>query len=219
MNRLAKVFAAALAAVALAGSAQAYEAFKGPLGLLHKAPGTFDGYTLIAPQRANITYLIDMDGNVVHEWKSDYGCFYAELMPNGNLIRHSTLPGVQPGFGGQAGLFEEFDWDGKKVWEYKSYIPNEEVSHHTFEVMPNGNLLILVWKKHSYEDALAKGLKPDAICSRKVSSRASRSLKVSGPTSSGKSNTEPEKSCGNGMSGIISVPVRIRSISISLFPT
>ena len=83
-------------------------------------------------------------------------------MPNGNLIRHSSLPGVRPSFGGQAGLFEEFDWNGKKVWEYKCYIPDEEVSHHTFEVMPNGNLLILVWKKYSYEDALAKGLKPDA---------------------------------------------------------
>ena len=162
MKRLTKAVAAGIAALALAGSAQAYEAFKGPLGLLHKAPGTFDGYTLVAPQQANTTYLMDMDGNVVNEWKSDYGCFYAELMPNGNLIRHSSLPGVLPSFGGQAGLFEEFDWNGKKVWEYKCYIPDEEVSHHTFEVMPNGNLLILVWKKYSYEDALAKGLKPDA---------------------------------------------------------
>jgi len=94
MKRLTKAVAAGIAALALAGSAQAYEAFKGPLGLLHKAPGTFDGYTLVAPQQANTTYLMDMDGNVVNEWKSDYGCFYAELMPNGNLIRHSSLPGV-----------------------------------------------------------------------------------------------------------------------------
>ena len=90
MKRLTKAVAAGIAALALAGSAQAYEAFKGPLGLLHKAPGTFDGYTLVAPQQANTTYLMDMDGNVVNEWKSDYGCFYAELMPNGNLIRHSA---------------------------------------------------------------------------------------------------------------------------------
>ena len=96
MKRLTKAVAAGIAALALAGSAQAYEAFKGPLGLLHKAPGTFDGYTLVAPQQANTTYLMDMDGNVVNESKSDYGCFYAELMPNGNLIRHSSQPGVRP---------------------------------------------------------------------------------------------------------------------------
>ena len=29
---------------------------------------------LVAPQQANTTYLMDMDGNVVNEWKSDYGC-------------------------------------------------------------------------------------------------------------------------------------------------
>ena len=47
MKRLTGIVAAGIAALALAGSAQAYEAFKGPLGLLHKAPGTFDGYTPI----------------------------------------------------------------------------------------------------------------------------------------------------------------------------
>ena len=35
MKRLTKAVAAGIAALALAGSAQAYEAFKGPLGLLH----------------------------------------------------------------------------------------------------------------------------------------------------------------------------------------
>lgn len=162
--RFAKAWTAALSVALLAAGAapaMAYEAFKGPLGLLAKASGSFDGYTLVAPQEATSTYLIDMDGNVVNEWLSDYGCFYAELLPNGNLVRHSTLPDVYPSFGGQAGLIEEFDWSGKKVWEYKSYIPGEEVSHHTFEVMPNGNILLLVWKKRSYEEALTKGLDPN----------------------------------------------------------
>lgn len=66
---------------------------------------------------------MDMDGNVVNEWKSDYGCFYAELMPNGNLIRHSSLPGVRPSFGGQAGLFEEFDWTEKRYGNTNAIFP------------------------------------------------------------------------------------------------
>ena len=41
MKRLTNAVAAGIAAMALAGSAQAYEEFKGPLGLLHKAPDTF----------------------------------------------------------------------------------------------------------------------------------------------------------------------------------
>ena len=158
MKPLAKAVAAGIAALALAGSAQAYEAFKGPLGLLQKSAGTCDGYTLVAPQSAKITYLIDMDGKVINEWKSDYIGFYAELMPNGNLIRHSVVPDAWPAFGGMAGLLEEFDWSGKKVWEHKIFTPGKEVSHHTFEVMPNGNILVLVWKYRSYEEAVAKGL-------------------------------------------------------------
>ena len=74
-----------LAASAL--PALAYEAFQGPLGLLQKGQGTYEGYTLLAPQDSTMTYLLDMDGRVVNEWKSEYPCFYAELLPNGNLLR------------------------------------------------------------------------------------------------------------------------------------
>ena len=150
-----------LAASAL--PALAYEAFQGPLGLLQKGQGTYEGYTLLAPQDSTMTYLLDMDGRVVNEWKSEYPCFYAELLPNGGMLRHSRIPDAAPNFGGAAGLLEEFDWSGKKIWEYKCYTPGKEVSHHTFEVMPNGNILLPVWQYHSYDEAIAKGLDPDKL--------------------------------------------------------
>ena len=37
------------------------------------------------------------------------------------------------------------------------------MSHHTFEVMPNGNILLPVWQYHSYDEAIAKGLDPDKL--------------------------------------------------------
>ena len=55
---------------------------------------------------------------------------------------------------------EEFDWNGNKIWEYKMYIPGKEVSHHTYEIMPNGNYLLIGWEFKSYDEALAKGMKP-----------------------------------------------------------
>ena len=161
MNRM---LTGCLGLVFLAASvlpAFAYEAFQGPLGLLQKRQGTYEGYTLLAPQKSKTTYLLDMDGKVVNEWKSEYGCFYAELLPDGNLLRHSRLPQRDPDFGGAAGLLEEFDWSGKKIWEYKCYTPGKEVSHHTFEVMPNHNVLLLVWEHHTFDEALAKGLEPE----------------------------------------------------------
>lgn len=79
------------------------------------------------------------------------------------MLRHSRIPDAAPNFGGAAGLLEEFDWSGKKIWEYKCYTPGKEVSHHTFEVMPNGNILLPVWQYHSYDEAIAKGLDPDKL--------------------------------------------------------
>lgn len=146
---------------AIAAPAVAYEAFTGPLGLLQNREGALQGYTLLAPQESKMTYLLDMNGKVVNEWKSDYTCFYAEMLPNGNMLRHSAIPKAAPNFGGSAGLLEEFDWAGKKVWEHKIYTPEKEISHHTFEVMPNGNLLVLIWEHKTYEEALAKGLDPN----------------------------------------------------------
>ena len=42
----------------------------------------FDGYNLFSPYFYNETHLIDMEGNIVHTWKSDYmpGLF-AHLLP------------------------------------------------------------------------------------------------------------------------------------------
>lgn len=40
-------------------------------------------------------------------------------------------------------------------------VTGREVSHHTFEAMPDGNYLMLIGEDKSYEEALAKGLDPD----------------------------------------------------------
>lgn len=161
MKKVVSAFASMGLMLSLAAPAAAYEAFTGPLGLLQNREGAVQGYTLLAPQDSKSTYLLDMQGKVVNEWRSEYPCFYAELLPNGNMLRHSRIPEAGPNFGGAAGLLEEFDWTGKKVWEYKCYTPDKEVSHHTFEVMPNGNVLVLVWEYRSYDDAIAKGLDPN----------------------------------------------------------
>lgn len=158
MKRIAVIFVLLATVFIFAGSAAAYQSFKGPLGVLQDNPGVTDGYVLIAPQNSKITYLIDNKGNIVKEWKSEYPCFYAEMLPNGNMARHSRNMAWGPNFGGAGGLIEEFDWDGNIVFSYTMYIENKEILHHTFEVMPNGNYLLLGWEYKSYEEAVAKGL-------------------------------------------------------------
>ena len=112
MRRIGLTLLALGVTLALSAPASAYQAFKGPLGVLQNKLDATEGYVLIAPQNCKTTYLMDKDGNVVHEWVSKYDAFYAELLPNGNLARHSRLPEAGPNFGGAAGLIEEFNWDG-----------------------------------------------------------------------------------------------------------
>lgn len=75
--------------VGIGTSAYAYQALVGPTGvLLYKSNKTYDGYTLYAPLTSKRTYLIDMQGNIVNTWDSEYyPGLYAELLPNGNLLR------------------------------------------------------------------------------------------------------------------------------------
>ena len=105
------------------------------------------------------TYLIDMEGNIVHTWKHDHPAFYAELLPNGNLLRAEKIAGSPVNFGGWYGLLREYAWDGKVVWEYKVSNPRQ-IAHHGFDRLPNGNTAILIWENKTYDEALAKGRDP-----------------------------------------------------------
>jgi hypothetical protein len=46
------------------------------------------GFNVIAAGRE--TYLLDMDGRVVHEWRSKRATFVAYLLTDGNLLRDGS---------------------------------------------------------------------------------------------------------------------------------
>ena len=48
------------------------------------------------------------------------------------------------------------DWDGTPVWSYR-YNDEKKRSHHDFEVLPNGNILLISWVVHSRDEAIAAG--------------------------------------------------------------
>ncbi len=153
-----------------------YEALTGPTGvLLYDKDKAYNGYTLFSPTvNCKETYLIDMDGNVVHTWKTQYTPgLYSELLPNGNLLIGGVVP-QDPGFcgiGGVGGVIQELDWNGNVVWEYKLFEPGKAIQHHTFKRLPNGNTMILAWEAKSKKEALAKGRNPKTIPDKPVKSK------------------------------------------------
>ena len=143
------------------------------VGLFLNTPKACNGYTLFAPKHNTVTYLIDNEGRVMHQWKSAYEPGQsAYLLPNGHLLRAGMLR-VQGGTGGgEGGRIEEYDWDGNLAWEF-NHATRDYQLHHDIKPMPNGHILALMVERKSREEAIAAGfdarllrdefLVPDAV--------------------------------------------------------
>lgn len=126
------------------------------VGLINQSEETFDGYTLIAPMRSRNIYLIDNCGEIVHRWQSQYqNATVAYMLEDGSLIRSYAVPGSFSG-GGITGGIEHIDWESNVIWDYE-YTSNDYHHHHDFEVLPNGNILILAWERKGAFQATQAG--------------------------------------------------------------
>jgi hypothetical protein len=135
-----------------------------PRGVRVKTEGATPGYLLFAPLNSDTTYLIDNDGQVVRTWKSEFAPGASVVMrDNGHVVRAGFEPTTQ-GFsgGGQGGRFQEFTFDGELVWEH-SINDASRLAHHDFAVMPNGNILAVVWDLTSADDARRAGRRENFI--------------------------------------------------------
>jgi hypothetical protein len=138
----------------------------GPLttGLVFNNPGASSNLTLFSPNTTTTTYLINKNGGIVNQWESDYlPGLHAYLLEDGSLIR-AAAPHGNGGNGsisaaGAGGLIERFNWSGQKVWEY-SYDSPSVLQHHSFEVMPSGNILMIAWEVKSEAEATQAGRDP-----------------------------------------------------------
>ena len=114
----------------------------------------YEGYTLfchsydppnIAAGESASIYLIDMEGNVVHEWNVKTALQLTELLPNGNLY-YTTRDRSDIN---QAGL-REIDPEGNIVWSFHCRID------HDFHVMENDHIMI-----HCIMDKMAPDIGPE----------------------------------------------------------
>ncbi|MFM7138573.1 MAG: hypothetical protein ACKO1M_16140, partial [Planctomycetota bacterium] len=126
----------------------------------------FGGYTLFAPSSSTTTYLIDQEGHEVNRWTSGFTPMTAELLPDGSMIRAARVPTQgapnKQWAPGTSGRIEKFNWDGDLVWSYTLATPDAHL-HHDFEVMPNGNVLMIAWERKTYAEAVAAGRRPDDV--------------------------------------------------------
>jgi len=122
---------------------------------------SFEGYTLFSPEYYLTTYLINNSGEIVKKWKSNYiQCAQCCLLENGNLLR-ASLARINPYFpgGGMTGRLEMFNWDGDLIWLFE-HTTKDYCLNHGFEVLPNGNILMIAWEVKTYGEAIDAGRNP-----------------------------------------------------------
>ncbi len=79
-----------------------------PRGLKINSDGLADGYIMFAVPNSSLVYLVNRRGEVVHEWKGNYGSFNAYLMDDGSVVQGADDPDYPVfGFGGPYGRIQK----------------------------------------------------------------------------------------------------------------
>lgn len=127
------------------------------IGLFQNQPGSFDGYTLLAPLGSSETFLIDNCGREVHRWSSSFQpAMEAKLLENGLLLRTCEIENPKFHAGGGGGRIELLDWDSNITWWYE-YSSDSVRQHHDAIALPNGNIMFIAWQYKSRSACLAAG--------------------------------------------------------------
>lgn len=133
------------------------------VGVFNIDNDVFDGYTLFSPAANTKAYLINECGQVINSWESEYRPGNAVyLSPDGNLYRAGRLNNLQIHAGGGGGIIEKFNWQGEVVWSFEYNSPTYR-AHHDFQVLPNGNVLILAWELKTQQESLDNGRNPNLL--------------------------------------------------------
>lgn len=137
------------------------------IGIFLNTEDSFDGYTMFSPNNGTTTYLINNCGEMVHSWTStQFVALTSYLGENGYLYRHGRLPGMQ---GENSPYIEVLDWDGNIIWSFSS-MPEYGRSHHDFEILPNGNIVMIVHDERTQADVIQNGgnIADDILISEKL---------------------------------------------------
>ncbi|MEF8848628.1 MAG: aryl-sulfate sulfotransferase [Candidatus Thermoplasmatota archaeon] len=125
----------------------------------------YQGYNLFTPEYTKNTCLVNNKGEIIHQWNGKYiqGMDVA-LLENGNIIRADSSYPPSPrllagGFTGHIGVYNQ---NGLCTWEF-TYSNSDHCLHHAFEVLPNGNILMIAVEYRSAEEAIKSGRNPKKL--------------------------------------------------------
>ena len=133
------------------------------VGLFTQNAGSAEGYVLFSPISSNNSYLIDKCGDLVHSWTGTHHPGQSVyLLQNGNLLRPGSTNNNVFTAGGNGGIVELFDWNSNLIWSY-NLSSTTQCQHHDIRILPNGNVLAIVWELKTANEAVAVGRNPSLL--------------------------------------------------------
>lgn len=130
----------------------------GTIELLKKSEA-YDGYILVNDAGNNRVYLMDKEAVIIYEWElPDAIGNDVELLPDGLLLGIFIADDPKIKFGGQGGRIQNINKDGTSIWNF-DYSSLDYITHHDIELLPNGNIITIVWERKTEEQASLAGSK------------------------------------------------------------
>ena len=117
----------------------------------------FDGFTLYNKMNQSTAYLINGAGQIAHTWSCPTSANYSlALKPNGNIVRGAVYSNNLITSAAVGGMVQELGPTGNVIWSF-TYSTANYVTHHDICLMPNGNVLLLAYVKHTLAELQALG--------------------------------------------------------------
>ena len=111
---------------------------------IYKPDKCYNGYTAFSyPVQGDPgVWLIDMNGKIVNQWRANSSQIKGGI-PRARLLKNGDMLVVKGSMEVKGGGVQEYDWNGKLIWEY---IPPNPPHHDIFR-KENGNTLIICREK------------------------------------------------------------------------
>tara|TARA_B100001996_G_scaffold186163_1_gene142377 strand:+ start:1934 stop:3259 length:1326 start_codon:yes stop_codon:yes gene_type:complete len=117
-----------------------------------------DDLILAVENSSTTSYLLDKQGNKLYTWNFEHTSGNdIELLSDGSIIGLFKDMNSSIDFGGFGGIAKIIDNNNNTIWEYM-VSSNNSIAHHDVELLPNGNVLMLIWERIENEIAIQNGV-------------------------------------------------------------
>ena len=115
-------------------------------------------YILAVENSSTTSYLLNKEGDKIFTWNfSNTTGNDLELLNDGSIIGLFKDENPSIDFGGFGGIAKIINNSGVTIWEY-TVSDNNSIAHHDVEILPNGNVLMIVWERIQNQIAVENGV-------------------------------------------------------------